>query len=659
MKRDAIQHKQEMVSTDDAHFRALAEATTDFLWITSADGTLEEDSVGWQTFTGLEPTDYKGWDWLQAFHADDREHIKEVWLRAIATRQIAEDEARIRRHDGVYRIFHLRMMPVQDETGCVYECIGSGTDISERKQLEQALAERISQLEAVFAAMADGVFVYDRQGQLIQMNKAADELFIPGGAVDLATHSLEERLSLLTVRDLQGRPLSREDWPMQRIMHGEVLKERNAMDVLLRSLDGRELQVSVSGAPMLDQQGKIIGAVGIVRDVTKRRRLERMERQMHAETEARLALLQLILDELPSSVYFVRGTNARLILANCAATTLWGAIWQRGQPLEAFLISNGIRLLGLDGQPLTSEQLAIIRAVRQGEMIYQQQEIIRHADGTTLPVLVNAVALDVSRLGMTLAGATNEEGDAAEPVALVVFQDVTALKEAEALKDEFIGIAAHELRTPLAALQGFAQTLAMQSARGRGTALADWQLEAVREIEQAALRLSDLTEDLLDVTRLQAGRLALQREPTDLVALAQRVIKRLQITSERHHLSLHTTLPDMVVDADPQRLEQVFINLLGNAIKYSPQGGPIEVTLQQGEINGAILSVRDHGIGIPAQQQARIFSRFMRADNARRYGVSGTGLGLYLSRELAELHGGRIWFESVEEQGSTFYLALP
>lgn len=189
--------------------------------------------------------------------------------------------------------------------------------------------------------------------------------------------------------------------------------------------------------------------------------------------------------------------------------------------------------------------------------------------------------------------------------------------------------------------------------------LADWQLEVLQEIEQAALRLSDLTEDLLDVTRLQAGRLVLHSEPTDLVALAQRVIKRLQSTSEHHALSLHAALPHVVVNADPHRLEQVLTNFIGNAIKYSPRGGPIEVTIEQREPCAAVLSVRDHGIGIPVQQQGRIFSRFMRADNARKYGVAGTGLGLYFCRKLAELHGGRIWFESVEEQGSIFFVVLP
>lgn len=599
---------------------------------------------------------YQGW-WTKTGQAI----APEEWgmARAIQRGEVSiAEEIDILSFDGQRKTMLHYAAPIRDEAGSIIGGVVAILDITERKQLEQALVERISQLEAVFEAMADGVFVYDQQGQIVQMNTAASELLLPG-ATDFAARSLEERLAVLTVRDLRGLPLSRQDWPIHRILHGEVLKERNAVDVLLRSLDGRELQVRISGAPMRDQQGRVIGAVGIARDVTERRRLEQLERQVHAETQARLTLLQLILDELPGSVFLVRGPNARLLLANRAATSLWGASWQCGEPLEVFLSANGIRLLGMDGQPLPPEQLAMLRVVKQRERSCQQQEIIRHANGTVLPTLVNAIALDPGSLGGSLLVASEQGEEVDERVALVVYEDVTALKEAEALKDDFIGIAAHELRTPLAALQGFAQTLMMQTARGRGTALADWQLEALQEIEQAALRLGELTEDLLDVTRLQAGRLTLQREPADLVALAQRVIKRLQMTSERHTLSLHATLPHVVVQADPRRLEQVLTNLIGNAIKYSPQGGPVEVTIEQEETHGAVLSVRDHGMGIPVQQQARIFSRFMRADNARKSGVSGTGLGLYLCRELVELHGGRIWFESIEEQGTTFYLALP
>jgi signal transduction histidine kinase len=266
----------------------------------------------------------------------------------------------------------------------------------------------------------------------------------------------------------------------------------------------------------------------------------------------------------------------------------------------------------------------------------------------------------MDHLNVSPLTAPQQAADEPERAALVVHQDVSALKETERLKDEFIGIAAHELRTPVAVLKGYAQMLLIQTARGKGPALVDWQVEALHSIDQGTVRLVELIEDLLDVTRLQAGRLELRSEPIDLVALTKRVIARLQMTTEQHMLSLNSSLDSLVITADPRRLEQVLGNLISNAVKYSPEGGPVELRISEEPGQGtALLCVHDHGIGIPKEQQVHIFERFVRASNTNTYGIGGTGLGLYLSRELVERFGGHIWFESSEGEGSTFFISLP
>ena len=386
-------------------------------------------------------------------------------------------------------------------------------------------------------------------------------------------------------------------------------------------------------------------------DITQRRAAER-------QVEHRLAFLQHLLDALPSSVYLVQGAEARLVLANRAAAVLWGAEWRVGQPMLDFLERNQIRICDTQGKALPPAAFATVRALAEGQTVIQQQEVIHHADGTTLPVLVNAVAIEGQDLLAGLeATVGNGQADVASPAALMMHQDVSALKEAERLKDEFIAIAAHELRAPLAILKGYAHTL-LQQQHGRGLELKEWQQEALDNIDLATRQLVELTEELLDVTRLQAGRLALHPEATDLVALARQVIKRLQRTTQQHRLSLRCSQEHLVVTLDPGRMKQVLTNLVGNAIKYSPQGGPIEVAVwAEPQTAEVILSTRDEGIGIPARQQAGIFGRFFRAANART--LPGTGLGLYICRSLVDLHGGRLWFASVEERGTTFFLALP
>ncbi|MGB8347742.1 MAG: HAMP domain-containing sensor histidine kinase [Ktedonobacteraceae bacterium] len=241
-----------------------------------------------------------------------------------------------------------------------------------------------------------------------------------------------------------------------------------------------------------------------------------------------------------------------------------------------------------------------------------------------------------------------------------LFSERQAHAKAERLKDEFISIATHELRNPMAVLKGFTHMLIVQSESGEGIPLDDWQKEALQDIDQATTRLVELTDDLLDVTRLQTGQLAFHQKPIDLVSLTRRSIARLQNTTERHHITLTTGEEPIISHIDQQRIEQVLTNIINNAIKYSPAGGAIKVTLRAFAQEQLVqLSVQDHGIGIPAEQQSRIFGRFMRADNARAYGIRGTGLGLFLCRELLERQNGRIWFESREGEGSTFSFSLP
>lgn len=294
----------------------------------------------------------------------------------------------------------------------------------------------------------------------------------------------------------------------------------------------------------------------------------------------------------------------------------------------------------------------------------QHQEMIHQSSGTMLPILVNAVPLSSSHwqsLGLSEQSSGSQPLSNREPLALVIHQDVRLLKEAECLKDEFIGIAAHELRQPLAVLKGMIGTLLFQTARGHGPKLADWQEEMLQDLDTATDRLVHLTNDLLDASRLQAGQLILHLTATNLVRLCQSVVERSQKIMTLHQLALHTDQPHLEAVIDPQRIEQVLSNVLTNATRYSPQGGSVTVTLRHPEdtLQEVEICVQDEGLGIPRHQQAQIFGRFVRADNVQATGIRGTGLGLYLCRTLVEQHGGRIWFESEEGKGTTFFLRLP
>ncbi len=513
--------------------------------------------------------------------------------------------------------------------------------VAERERFQQLQHIR---LQADLINLAhDAILVRDPVGRVISWNRGAEELY---GWTE------QEALGHLTDSLLKTR------FPVSRATIDTLLEQAGQWEGELTHTrrDGQPVLVESRQLLVRDEQGQPTAILEINRDITRRRELEQAAQAEHTETAARLAFLQDVLDALPGGIYLVSGPDARLVLANHAASSIWGAEWRTDQPMLEFLTSNGIALFDAQGLPLAPQQYATLRAVRQGETVLQQQEMIRRPDGSSLPVLVNAVALSSQRDFHP----SQQEAEARETVALVMHQDVTALKEAEYLKDEFVGIVAHELRTPMAALKGFADMLLVQTARQRGPALADWQQEALEEIELATTRLVKLTEELLDVARLQAGRFLLQRIPTNMTPFVQRIVTLLQQTTTRHRLEVRTTHPVLVADIDPGRIEQVLTNIIGNAVKYSPQGGPVTISIWEEAAARAVgVSVRDSGIGIPQRQHAQIFGRFMRADNAQAWGISGTGLGLYICRELVERHGGHLWFESAEGAGSTFFLTLP
>jgi signal transduction histidine kinase len=224
------------------------------------------------------------------------------------------------------------------------------------------------------------------------------------------------------------------------------------------------------------------------------------------------------------------------------------------------------------------------------------------------------------------------------------------LRESERLRSELISVISHEVRTPLACVLGYTSLLQTRPVD-----------EATRQeylsiIADEARRLEGLVGDLVDVKRIEQGRLELEPQPFDLGALVEEQVRIFKGRSERHTIQLDSAGEPLVVRADRNRLAQVISNLLANAVKYSPDGGVVEVRAAVRNGN-ACVSVRDHGIGIPAADRSRIFTKFFRG-GASLGGIGGMGLGLAVSREIVEAHGGRMSFESEVGRGSIFWFEV-
>jgi signal transduction histidine kinase len=245
----------------------------------------------------------------------------------------------------------------------------------------------------------------------------------------------------------------------------------------------------------------------------------------------------------------------------------------------------------------------------------------------------------------------------------MVFQDITAWKQLEQQKSEFFAVANHELRTPLTIITGFAELLHIRAA-DETDAMYKY---ATRSITQECDHLMQLIHEMLDVSRLEYDRLRIQRQHLDLLAPLRQTVDKYVHSTSTHRLffTLEGIQPaDCLMGwFDILRIEQVLHNLINNAVKYSPLESEIEVGARlyrnvPGIRREVLIWVKDQGIGITASDLPHIFERFYRADNMDR-SISGFGIGLYLTKELVQEHGGRIWVESIEKQGSTFFVVLP
>jgi two-component system, OmpR family, phosphate regulon sensor histidine kinase PhoR len=236
---------------------------------------------------------------------------------------------------------------------------------------------------------------------------------------------------------------------------------------------------------------------------------------------------------------------------------------------------------------------------------------------------------------------------------LLVFQDLTRVRRLEMVRRDFVSNVSHELRTPLASLKALTETL-MEGALEDPPAARRFLTRMEGEIDN----LTQMVQELLELSRIESGKVPLERRAISPIELLSPAVERMQLQAERAGLNLSLECPEDLpaVNADPTRVEQVLVNLLHNAIKFTPPGGKISVSAYA-EGDNVIIYVKDSGVGIAPDALPRIFERFYKADKARSGG--GTGLGLSIARHLVEAHGGRIWAESMVNQGSTFFFSIP
>ncbi len=237
-----------------------------------------------------------------------------------------------------------------------------------------------------------------------------------------------------------------------------------------------------------------------------------------------------------------------------------------------------------------------------------------------------------------------------------IIHDIEQMARINKMKSEFVSIASHQLKTPLAEISWEVELLLSKNLEG----LNEKQKELVVRVEKSNNKMTRLVNDLLDVARIEQGNLSLVREKTDIGKLVDQIVQNNQILAQANNVQIQIdksgSLPEIFIDR--RRIGVVLDNLISNAIKYIIKKGVVNVSVRKDK-EEIIFSVRDSGVGIPEAQQSKVFEKFFRSNNISQYQVSGTGLGLYIAKNIVEQSGGRIWFNSKEGIGSTFNFSLP
>ncbi len=486
-------------------------------------------------------------------------------------------------------------------------------------------------------AMTDAIFVYDAVGRVVRMNEAATTLTQVGESQAVVALPVGERRAIMEMRDVDGRLLPREEWPAVRALHGELLTGAAAPDILARTPDGRDLILNVSGAPLLDAQGQVIGAVCVSRDVTERKRLEQELAERAAELESVFATQVEGVVYADNAGHIIRMNEAQrqILIAR--------GVDPEDEHIDTWVVTSPPR--DAQGQPVPRDRLPFYRALR-GEILTGEAAVElfqRTRDGSDLVMRVSGAPVRDAR-GQIMG-------------AVLTMYDVTRQRQLEQQQRDVLRVVAHDLLSPITSMRLFFQLQERRLRQGQPAFVPDEAL--LNALKANVTRMERLVNDLRAVTTIEAGALSLDRRPCDLAALCRQEVEIQRQLAPGRVIQVDAPTEPLRAEVDEQRVGQVVANFLSNALKYAPPDAPITLTLHADDA-AVRIEVRDEGPGIPAAEIPRLWERFHRVAGIKAQdGTQSLGLGLYICKAIVEQHGGQVGVESAPGVGSTFWCALP
>jgi PAS domain S-box-containing protein len=605
------------------------------------------------------------------FPGDRQDEFAQIMERIGRGEQVDLYETVRRRKDGTLLPVSITVSPLYASSGQIVGASDIAHDITERKRLE-AHEHFLSEVSRVLTSTLDYQETLANIARLIVPHLAdwfAVDLVEADGHFELVELAHKDPEQVQWARRLRERYPIDSQAPtgapsVARTGRSELYAAISDEMVVASARDEEELALlrqigssSVMLVPLL-ARGKTMGVVSFVateagkhyderdlalaEEVGRRAGIALDNARLYREVQQSRDQLDIILQEVADGI-FVYAPDSRLLYANETAVRMTGyASLEELLATSPLEVTRRYELVDEQRQPFPLSQLTHVR-VLAGEPEAQVIMGSRVA-GTEQP---EHWSLVISRPVRDERGAIT--------MVVTITHDITERMLAEQRKDAFIGMASHELKTPVTSLKGFTYIL-----QRRLTNQGDTQgLHYLSRMDAQLAKLTNLINELLDISRMQSGKLHLRSELVDLDGLVEETVENVQATTASHHVLIEKSASAHVV-GDPERLGQVFMNLLTNAIKYSPGAETVLVRLWcDRTLKQVVVSIRDFGIGINQEHHERIFERFYQVSEREANTYPGLGIGLYISHEIVVRHHGRIWVESSKGNGATFFVAFP
>ncbi len=639
---------EQKIKESEAKFRTLSETVPHMIWTAEPDGKRNFFNQYVLDYTGKTFDELYGDGWQKMISPLDLERTLQQWHHSIQTGEDFKIENRWLHHDGSYRWYLVRGIAQKDKRGKIIEWIGTNTEIEEQKkfaeELEMKVKERTYQLH-----IQNETFKQAEESSMqgsYSFNLTTGKLSYSDNLFRLIGYKLHEFEPSLEEFNKHVHPHDRDF--VQKAAE-KVLQNKTADEWHYRMNTKTGTVINIKGTGRVIESGDEKLLVGTLQDVTKEFELNR---ELLENDEYR----KQIINNAPDAV-IVTNEKSIITLWNPKTEEIFG--WKAEEVLGLQLNDTIIppqyreghkegmkRLLKTGEARILNKTLELTALNKQGKefpISLTISQATQHGN-----ILFIAFLRDI-----TLEKSTKELAISNQSLFKANTELEASQKLSEKLlkqKDEFIGIASHEMKTPLTTAKGYIQLLLLSLSEGDQTAL------YATKANQAVVRLQDLVTELLDASKIQNGKLNYNITTFDFNKMVDETIENMQLSAKNHSLQ-KIGICVRQITGDKDRLQQVLINLLGNAIKYSPNGDKVLIKIDefQGEIQ---VSVQDFGIGMLNEHLDKIFDRYYRVQEHAIH-FQGLGIGLYISHNIIERHEGKIWAESEPEKGSTFYFTLP